>query len=70
MNSKEPGSKFQKIKKYGKLADTGSGGIRPHVNFDKIKHQLGDKCNIIWKGYLIEENGEVKLKTIFKKDTD
>lgn len=47
--------KNSKIKKMGDLCDTGKGGIRPHITFESIKNQLGDKyCKIIFNGYLTD----------------
>lgn len=65
--NKKPGSKFNKIKTYGELADIGNGGTRPHICFDKIKSQLGNKCNIIWKGFLIECDNTFILQEINNK---
>lgn len=39
------------IKRMGDLCDSGRGGIRPRLCFDKIKKQLGnDFIKIIWSG--------------------
>ena len=35
----------------GSVCDSGRGGTRPHICFEKIKEQLGDEyCSIVYDG--------------------
>lgn len=52
LKNNSSGSKFNKIKTYGMLVDSGKGGTRPHICFDSIKEQLKEECKIIWTGNL------------------
>jgi hypothetical protein len=50
IKTQEPGSKFGKLKLMGQLCDTGRGGTRPHICFEKIKQQLDKDIKMIWSG--------------------
>lgn len=55
LNTEELGNKFGKVTTIGMICDTGRGGTRPHISFEKIiKKQLKDNCKLIFDGHISE----------------